>query len=46
MRQNRVRRVSLVAGGTANSIGTNTEVVNGEDGSVQVSTLTINKVFS
>lgn len=39
MRQNRVRRVSLVTGGTTNSIGT-TEVVNGEEGSVQVSTHT------
>lgn len=35
MRQNRVRRVSLVTGGTTNSIGTKTEVMNGEEGSVQ-----------
>lgn len=40
MRQNRVRRVSLVTGGTTNSIGTKTEVVNGEEGSLQVSTQT------
>lgn len=32
MRQNRVRRVSLVTGGTTNSIGANTEAVSGEDG--------------
>lgn len=37
MRQNRVRRVSLV---TTNSIGTKTEVVNGEEGSLQVGTWT------
>lgn len=46
MRQNRVRRVSLVTGGTTNSIGTRTEVMNGKDGSVQVSTQTLNIIIS
>lgn len=40
-----MRRVSLVNSGTTNSIGTKTEVVNGENGSVQVSTHTLNIVF-
>lgn len=46
MRQNRVRRVSLVTGGTTNSIGTKTEVVNGKDGSVQASTQMLNLIIS
>lgn len=36
MRQNRVRRVSSVAGGSTNSIGATTEVVSGDEASAPV----------